>query len=140
MAQRCSSLSGRSEVFPAALIMYGAAEMDMLARAEHWAGQTSKRKESFDQASGAKMLSSQLVSMLDYRRLLPEDREHARLLQRGTPGIRTEIPDWSVFVARFDAAVAKLLGGEKVSDRSVRQRLLARQLRTGDLVRPVKAA
>jgi len=94
------------DIFPATLIMYGAAEMGMLQRAEQWAGQTTKRQESFDQARGGKTLSSQLVSMLDYRRLLPEDREHARLLQRGTPGVTTEIPDWSVFVERFDRAVS----------------------------------
>src|SRR6185312_13942797 len=46
----------------------------------------------FDQASGGKTVSSSLVSMLDYRRLLPENRDYTRLLQRGTPGIMTEIP------------------------------------------------
>ena len=70
------------DIFPAALIMYGAAEMDMLRRAEEWSLQTTRRQESFDQASGAKTLSSQLGSTLDYRRLMPPN-EHARLWLRG---------------------------------------------------------
>jgi type IV secretion system protein VirD4 len=93
------------DTFPAALVMFGAAEMDMLHRAEEWTQQTTRRQESFDQATGAKTLSSQLGSTLDYRRLLPENRDHARLLLRGTPGVRTEIPDWSTFVGLLDRAV-----------------------------------
>src|SRR5439155_14981873 len=83
------------DTFPGALVMFGAAEMDMLHRAEEWTQQTARRQESFDQATGAKTLSSQLGSTLDYRRLLPEHRDHARLLLRGTAGVRTGIPDWS---------------------------------------------
>ena len=73
--------------------------------------QTTRRQESFDQATGAKTLSSQLGSTLDYRRLLPENRDHARLLLRGTAGVRTEIPDWSTFVGLFDRAVDSASGG-----------------------------
>jgi hypothetical protein len=97
------------DTFPAALIMYGAAEMEMLQRAEQWSPQTTRRQESFDQASGGKTLSSQLGSSLDYRRLLPEKRGHARLLRRGTPGITTELPDWPDFVAKYDRAIDRLL-------------------------------
>jgi type IV secretion system protein VirD4 len=79
--------------------------MDMLRRAEEWTQQTTRRQESFDQATGAKTLSSHLGSTLDYRRLLPENRDHARLLLRGTAGVRTEIPDWSMFVELLDRAV-----------------------------------
>jgi type IV secretory pathway TraG/TraD family ATPase VirD4 len=103
------------DIFPAALIMYGAPEMALLQHAEQWAGQTSKRSETYEQAVGGKTVSSSLVSMLDYRRLLPENRDYARLLQRGTPGIATEIPDFSVFVARYDAAVAKVRRGQPVA-------------------------
>lgn len=94
------------DIFPAALILFGAPEMDMLRRAEEWSLQTTRRQESFDQASGTKTLSSTLGSTLDYRRLLPDTHEHARLLLRGTAGRRTEIPDWSEFVALYEAAVA----------------------------------
>ncbi|KAA1250171.1 type IV secretory system conjugative DNA transfer family protein [Mycobacterium simiae] len=97
------------DTFPAALIMYGAAEMEMLQRAEQWSRETTRRQETFDQASGGKTLSSHLASSLDYRRLLPENRGRARLLRRGTAGVITELPDWPDFVAKYDRAVAKLL-------------------------------
>jgi type IV secretion system protein VirD4 len=97
------------DTFPAALIMYGAAEMEMLQRAEQWSRETTRRQETFDQASGAKTLSSHLGPSLDYRRLLPQNLGHARLLRRGTAGITTELPDWPDFVRKYDHAVAKLL-------------------------------
>ena len=101
------------DIFPAALIMYGAAEMDMLRRAEEWSLQTTRRQESFDQASGAKTLSSQLGSTLDYRRLMPPNDEHARLWMRGTEGIQTEIPEWSEFIKLYDGAVQRALRGDR---------------------------
>ncbi|WP_204806022.1 type IV secretory system conjugative DNA transfer family protein [Mycobacterium riyadhense] len=95
--------------FPAALIMYGADEMEMLQRGEQWSRETTRRQESFDQATGGKVLSSQLGPSLDYRRLLPQNRGEARLLRRGTAGITTELPDWREFVAKYDRAVKTLL-------------------------------
>ena len=90
------------DTFPASAIMFGAAEMDMLRRAEEWTLQTTRRQETFDQATSQKTLSSHEGSTLEYRRLLPENSEHARLLIRGTAGHRTEIPDWSEFLRRYD--------------------------------------
>ncbi|OBJ90371.1 type IV secretory system conjugative DNA transfer family protein [Mycobacterium asiaticum] len=101
------------DTFPAALILYGAAEMEMLQRAEQWSRETTRRQESFDQATGGKSLSSHLGPSLDYRRLLPQDVGHARLLRRGTAGIATELPDWPDFVQRYDQAVQRLLGGNE---------------------------
>jgi hypothetical protein len=117
------------DTFPAALVMFGAAEMDMLHRAEEWTLQTTRRQESFDQATGAKTLSSQLGSTLDYRRLLPENRDHARLLLRGTSGVRTEIPDWSTFVGLFDRAVAAAASPRSDSVHGVWGRLVERHRR-----------
>lgn len=97
------------DTFPAALVMYGAAEIEMLQRAEQWSRETTRRQESFDQASGAKTLSSHLGPSLDYRRLLPQNVGQARLLRRGTAGIATELPDWPEFVRRYDHAVKQLL-------------------------------
>lgn len=102
--------------FPAALIMYGADEMDMLKRAEEWSRQTTRRQETFDQASGAKTLSSQLGSSLDHRRLLPANKGAARLLRRGTPGVVTDLPDWPTFVKRYDRAVNTLLSRSEPND------------------------
>lgn len=96
-------------IFPAALIMFGAPEMDMLRQAQEWSLETTRRQESFDQATSGKTLASQLGSTLDYRRLLPPNQASARLLLRGTPGVATELMDWSVFVPHYDRKVQELL-------------------------------
>lgn len=96
------------DIFPAALILFGAPEMEMLRRAEEWSLLTTRRQESFDQASGAKTLSSNTDSTLDYRRLLPANLKKGRLLLRGTPGVETELIDWSEFVVLYDQHVREL--------------------------------
>jgi hypothetical protein len=90
------------DTFPASVVMFGAPEMDLLRRAEEWTLLTTRRQETFDQASSQKTLSSHEGSTLEYRRLLPENTEHARLLIRGTAGHQTEIPDWTEFLRRYD--------------------------------------
>ncbi|KDE97173.1 Type IV secretory pathway VirD4 components-like protein [uncultured Mycobacterium sp.] len=97
------------DIFPAALILFGAPEMEMLRRAEEWSLQTTRRTESFDQATGSKTLSSHTDSTLDYRRLLPANKDKGRLLVRGTPGVETELLDWSEFIPLYDAEVQKLI-------------------------------
>ncbi|WP_241474049.1 type IV secretory system conjugative DNA transfer family protein [Mycolicibacterium neoaurum] len=97
------------DIFPAALILFGAPEMEMLRRAEEWSLQTTRRTESFDQATGAKSLSSNTDSTLDYRRLLPANKDKGRLLVRGTPGVETELVDWSEFIPLYDAEIQKLV-------------------------------
>lgn len=62
------------DTFPAALIMFGAAEMDMLRRAEEWTMLTTRRQETFDQASGGKTLSSHEGSTVEYRRIAAGER------------------------------------------------------------------
>ena len=118
------------DILPASLIMFGAPEMEMLRRAEEWTLETTRRSESYDQASGAKTLSSHLGSTIDYRRLLPDNRDHARLLLRGTAGLQTEIPDWSMFVKYYDEAVQRVLnrngGNQKSTPGSLWERLAQR--------------
>jgi TraM recognition site of TraD and TraG len=110
------------DTFPAALIMYGAAEMEMLQRGEIWSRETTRRESTVDQATGGRTLSPRLGSSLDYRRLLPENRGQARLLRRGQPGITTHLPDWPEFVQKYDQAVeefrAQRNGGIGQSDES----------------------
>jgi hypothetical protein len=104
-------------IFPAAMIMFGAPEMDMLRRAEEWSLETTRRQESFDQASSNKTLSSHLGSTLDYRRLMPANKLSGRLLLRGTPGVATELLDWSAFIGIYDEQLRRLATGQG-SDRS----------------------
>jgi type IV secretion system protein VirD4 len=101
------------DIMPSAVIMFGAAEMEMLRRAEEWTLETTRRQETFDQATGAKTLSSHLGSTIDYRRLLPTNGEHARVLLRGTAGVQTEIPDWLRFRDRYDDAIRRLLNADE---------------------------
>jgi type IV secretion system protein VirD4 len=97
------------DIFPAALILFGAPEMEMLHRAEEWSLQTTRRQETFDQATGGKTLSSHTNSTLDYRRLLPTNRNRARLLLKGTPGVETTLIDWSEFLPMYDTEIRRVL-------------------------------
>jgi hypothetical protein len=76
------------DTFPSALIMFGVPEMEFLQRADEWEGQSARRQETFDQVSGHKTLLSHLGSTLEYRRLLPPNRDHARLIRLGLPVCR----------------------------------------------------
>lgn len=96
-------------IFPVNVIMYGAHEEELLEPAEDWSGLTLRRTQSYGQADGHKGLNSELGSGLRWQELLPPDREHARLLIRGGLGHCVEIPDWTVFRTRYDAAVDALL-------------------------------
>jgi hypothetical protein len=97
------------DIFPAAVIMYGAREVELLEAAEHWSGLTTRRPESFDQSDGRRSLTSELGAGLRWQELLPPNREHARMLIRGTVGALVEIPDWAVFIQRFDAAAKSVV-------------------------------
>ena len=65
--------------------------------------------QSFGQSDSHKTVSSDVGAGLRWQELLPPDREHARLLIRGGIGQCVQIPDWSVFVARYDAACQALV-------------------------------
>ncbi|MFV8055070.1 type IV secretory system conjugative DNA transfer family protein [Mycobacterium sp. 48b] len=97
------------DTFPGALVMFGAPEMEFLQRAEEWEGQTTRRQETFDQVSSQKTVSSHLGSTLDYRRLLPQNRSHARLVRLGTAGELTELEKWEAFVEIYDKAIQRIL-------------------------------
>jgi hypothetical protein len=112
------------DIFPAAVIMYGAREVELLEAAEHWSGLTTRRPESFDQSDGRRSLSSELDAGLRWQELLPPNREHARLLIRGTVGALVEIPDWAVFKQRFDAAANAILAPTNSSDSADRRGVL----------------
>ena len=96
-------------IFPAAVIMHGAREEELLTAAEQWSGLTNRRAQSFGQSDSHKTISSDLGAGLRWQELLPPDREHARLLIRGGVGQCVQIPDWSVFVGRYDAACQALV-------------------------------
>lgn len=95
------------EMFPGTLIMYGAHERYLLEQASHWLGETTRRTESYDAGGGGRSQSSQFGQAIDWQELLPQTREEAQLLQRGTAGERVHIPDWTELLGIYDEAVAK---------------------------------
>lgn len=98
--------------FPAALIMYGSHEPNLLEPAQDWSLFTNRHSETFSQGDGHKTLNSELGPGMQWQELLPANEETARLLIRGGMGRMVEIPDWTVFKQRYDAAVrARLTAG-----------------------------
>ncbi|OMC13527.1 hypothetical protein A5736_23020 [Mycobacterium sp. SP-6446] len=97
------------DVFPATLIMYGARDLQLLAKVEGWSGLTTRHPETYSQADGHSYLHSELGAGLRWQELLPRNRDEARLLVGGTLGSSVEIPDWPVFREYYDAAVRHLL-------------------------------
>ena len=97
------------DIFPGTLIMYGAHERHLLEQSSHWLGEATRRTESYEQNSGSRSQSSQFGQIIGWQELLPQSREEAQLLQRGTAGQRVQIPDWNEFVKIFDQAVSRRL-------------------------------
>ncbi len=97
------------DIFPGTLIMYGAHERHLLEQASHWAGLSTRRTESYEPNSGARSQVSQFGPTIEWQEFLPQNREEAQLVLRGTPGIRVHIPDWSDFTHIFDQAIQRRL-------------------------------
>jgi type IV secretory pathway TraG/TraD family ATPase VirD4 len=97
------------DIFPGALIMYGAHERHLLEQASHWAGLSTRRTESYEPNSGARSQVSQFGATIEWQEFLPQNREEAQLVLRGSPGLRVHIPDWSEFTDIFDQAIQRRL-------------------------------
>lgn len=95
------------DMFPGTLIMYGAHERHLLEQASHWLGETTRRTEAYEPTGGSRGQSSQFGQAIGWQELLPQNREEAQLLQRGTAGERVHIPDWTEFLPLFDEAVQR---------------------------------
>jgi hypothetical protein len=97
------------DIFPGTLIMYGAHERHLLEQASHWAGLSTRRTETYEPNWGSRSQSSQFGATLEWQEFLPQDREEAQLVTKGTPGNRVLIPDWSQFIKIFDQAISRRL-------------------------------
>jgi hypothetical protein len=106
------------DMFPATLIMYGSHERHLLEQASHWLGETTRRTESYGPQTGHRNLSSNFGQMIGWQELLPQSREEAQLLQRGTAGARVLIPEWTEWLYIYDEALqarlTRRLGGQRV--------------------------
>ena len=97
------------DIFPGTLIMYGAHERHLLEQASDWLGLATRRSESYEPNSGSRSQASQFGPSIDWQDFLPQNREEAQLLRRGTAGERVHIPDWSDFVPIWDRVVQQRL-------------------------------
>ena len=97
------------DIFPGTLIMYGAHERHLLEQASDWLGLATRRSESYEPNSGSRSQASQFGPAIDWQDFLPQNREEAQLLRRGTAGERVHIPDWNDFVPIWDRVVQQRL-------------------------------
>ena len=83
-----------------------------MEQSSHWLGEATRRTESYEQNQRKPDFSQscQFGQIIGWQELLPQSREEAQLLQRGTAGQRVrEFPDWNEFVKIFDQAVSRRL-------------------------------
>lgn len=80
------------EIFPAALILPGAPEKDLLETAAWAAGRTERVTGSTD-AGGAASLGHEAGDMIHAAELLPQAKGRGRLILGGRPGVLVDLPD-----------------------------------------------
>ena len=90
------------DVTPAALIMYGSHERDVMESAAFWAGKATRSHQSYDHNSDNKHTGRQFGNALESAELLPRNTREARLIPKGTPGEMVELLDWDEFVKYLD--------------------------------------
>lgn len=90
------------DVTPAALIMYGSHERDIMESAAFWSGKATRSHQSYDHNSDNKNTSRQFGNALDPAELLPRNIGEARIIPRGTPGELVELLDWEPFCRYLD--------------------------------------
>jgi type IV secretion system protein VirD4 len=90
------------DVTPAALIMYGSHERDVMESAAFWSGKATRSHQSHDHDRDSRSTSRHFGNALEPAELLPRDAREARLIPRGTPGEMVELMDWDEFVKYLD--------------------------------------
>ncbi len=102
------------DVTPAALIMYGSHECDVMESAAFWSGKATRSHQSYGHNSDDKNTSRHFGNALEPAELLPRNTGEARLIPRGTPGEMVELIDWDEFVKYLDQLrAARLLVGSQ---------------------------
>jgi hypothetical protein len=99
------------DVTPAALIMYGSHERDVMESAAFWSGKATRSHQSYGHNSDDKNTSRHFGNALEPAELLPRNTGEARLIPRGTPGEMVELLDWDQFVKYLDELRAARLRG-----------------------------
>ena len=117
-------------IFPATLVMYGSLERELLEPAQDWSGLTTRHPRTTQ--DGHQSLSSELGPRIHWQQLLPEDRDHARLLIRGDVGEIVEIPDWTQFRDLYDLGIKQVLDGKPDTPANRRRALIQLNKRWND--------
>lgn len=85
------------DVFPAILVMTGAAEKEILERSLWWEGQAEQVVTSVNHL-GQETQSREMRAAMEVSELLPKDIDHARLIRRGKVGEMVELVDISQLI------------------------------------------
>lgn len=108
------------DVTPAALVMYGSHERDVMESAAFWAGRATRSQQSYNHNADDTTTSRSYGNALDAAELLPRNTNQARLIPRGEPGQMVELLSWPDFVIYLDElhdAVRRRDAGENGSHR-----------------------
>lgn len=89
-------------IFPAMLVLFGSAEMNVLDQGSLWSGITTRAKETIDQTNGNRVISVEEGPLLLPVELQPTAKFHGRLIYRGSVGIEVELPNFGQFLKLFD--------------------------------------
>jgi TraM recognition site of TraD and TraG len=109
------------EVTPAALVMYGSHERELMESAAFWSGKATRSQQSYDHRSDGKTTSRHFGNALEPAELLPGSTSEARLIPRGTAGEMVELIDWDEFVHYLDELRTARLGRTGQTSDLIRQ-------------------
>jgi len=106
-------LQGRAirDVTPAALIMYGSHERELMESAAFWAGKATRSSQSYSHNSDDRTTQRSFGGALEPEELLPRNTGEARLVPRGAPGQMVQLLDWTEFCCYLDELRAARLNG-----------------------------
>ena len=92
-------LQGRAirDVLPAALLLRGSHEQDLLASASFWAGKTTRSHHGYGGDGADRSLHRGFGNALEPEELIPRSVGEGRLIVRGSPGAMVTLMEWAEF-------------------------------------------
>ena len=94
-------------IFPAMLVLFGSAEMEMLELGSLWSGLTTRATETLDQTNGNRIIGMEEGPLMLPQELQPQHKYTGRLLYRGKPGTVVSLPTFEQFLHMFDNNTVK---------------------------------
>ena len=90
------------DVTPAALIMYGSHERDLMESAAFWAGKATRSEQSYTHNGDDRTTQRHFGNALEAEELMPRNLDEARLIVRGGPGQTVSLLSWEDFTGYLD--------------------------------------